>query len=86
MQSTEVSWDLFFVKLKKLWKSIYSKCKWAIDGLKNKQFTVRELVQCGFQNRNVIICCKEDLPPIPGGLQMQTTTKKYQPGDIVYTE
>lgn len=43
-------------------------------------------MQCGFQNRNVIICCKEDIGPAPSGLQMETTTKKYQPGDIVYTE
>ncbi|XP_070501542.1 serine protease persephone-like [Chironomus tepperi] len=65
---------------------VQTKCKWALDGLKNKQFTVRQLVQCGFQNRNVIICCKEDIPPPPVDLVMQTTTKKHQPGDIVYTD
>ena len=43
-------------------------------------------MQCGFQNRNVVICCKEDIPAPPVDLVMQTTTKKYQPGDIVYTE
>jgi hypothetical protein len=43
-------------------------------------------VQCGFQNRNVIICCKEDIPLPPVDLNLQATTKKPQAGDIVYTE
>lgn len=56
------------------------------EGLKTKKITLAQLVRCGFKGREPVVCCKEELPPMPGSLEMGPSTVKHSTGDIVYVE